>query len=129
MVFIRQGIALPLQVLMAGDASKRIAPAVQEEALLRIAGKDTAAETRADFIAGRKAGCSRIEIRVFRSVPEMNIFYQTSKVTSEAFCQDSTVTTAVLLSRSTAGVTLIPGVPSLRSSKCSSGTVIRFTFR
>ena len=75
MIFIRQGIALPLQVLMAGDASKRIAPAVQEEALLRITGKDTAAETRADFIAGRKAGCSRIEIRVFGSVPETDVFY------------------------------------------------------
>ena len=72
-IFIAEGVALALEILVAAYAAKRVASAVEKEALLGIAGKDTAAEPGRNLVSGGKLRRGGIEIRIVHAVPEMDI--------------------------------------------------------
>ena len=64
-----QGVALALQILMAADAPQRIAAAVEEKALFRIAVELPAAEAGADFVPAVQLRRRSVQIRVLHAVP------------------------------------------------------------
>ena len=144
-VLIGEGVALALPVLVAAHAPEGIKAAVQQEALLRVEIEDAAAETGADLIPGRELSRRSVEIGVEYTVPQADVFdgehggvlhglrlsvhgdVHSLGIMPGLHGDDGT--TARFLPRSTTGVTLIPGVPSFTSSKCSRGTDTMFTSR
>ena len=75
----RERVADALPVLVAGDAVQRVAPAIQEEALLRIEGEAPHAEACAHLvehraILGQELCLSCIEVGVLESIPAVRAF-------------------------------------------------------
>ena len=72
-LFLRDGIAETFPVLMAGDTSERIAPAVEIKTCFGMIVKVSHAEAGGHFIPACKACHSSIEIRILQAVPEADV--------------------------------------------------------
>ena len=72
-ILIAQGVALALEILVPAHAAQRVAAAVEEEAFLRIAGKDAAAEAGRDLIPGGQLRRRGVEVGILHPIPEADV--------------------------------------------------------
>ena len=89
--FVCQGIARTLAVLMAGNATQRIAAAIQDKALLGVKLKFPAAEPGGSFLAVVQLGGNGVKEGVLHAIPQMGIVQGENSLCGAVFHRGSDV--------------------------------------